>query len=55
MLGKKLILKKTHTILQGLDEMIKEMDMSLKKQLEEHDLRTSLLDTQKMELLVTTQ
>lgn len=45
----------TKFVLQGMDDIIKEMNQSLKKQLREHDIRTSLLDTNKMELLVTTQ
>jgi len=38
-----------------MDDIIKDMNQVLKKQLVEHNLRTSLLDTNKMELLVTTQ
>ncbi|KAK3599920.1 hypothetical protein CHS0354_012562 [Potamilus streckersoni] len=39
----------------GLEEVVKEMKASLKKQLSEHNLRSSLAESNKMELLVTTQ
>lgn len=39
----------------GMNDVIKEMTQSMRKQLMEHNLRESLLDTTKMELIVTTQ
>ncbi|XP_052795496.1 rho guanine nucleotide exchange factor 17-like isoform X2 [Mya arenaria] len=39
----------------ALDDCMKELTQNLNKQLVEHDMRSSLLDASKMELLVTTQ